>query len=119
MSFKPRGASPLQKVREMILALPETFEKVSHGSPTWWGGKRTFATYHDGHYDDGNPSIWIKAAPGVQDELVAMDPKRFFRPKYLGPAGWVALRLGPATNWGEVEALLLAGYRLVAKPPRI
>jgi hypothetical protein len=112
MSFKPRIDENLRRLRQIIGALPDTSEKISHGAPTWWGGKRTFAALHDGHYDNGEPAIWIKAAPGVQEELVAADPERFYRPKYFGPSGWVALRLRPTTDWGEVEALLISGYDL-------
>ena len=41
-------------------------------------------------------------------------PERFYRPKYLGPSGWVGLRLTESTDWNEVETLLVQGYRLVA-----
>jgi hypothetical protein len=114
MSFKSRQTTLLQRLRDTIAELPDTFEKISHGAPTWWGGKKTFASYHDGHYDNGQPAVWIKAPPGAQEALVGADPARFYRPKYLGPSGWVALRLDHSTDWSEVEALLLEGYRLVA-----
>jgi len=45
---------------------------------------------------------------------VAADPERFYRPKYLGPSGWVGVRLEGDVDWGMVRALLLDGYRLVA-----
>lgn len=114
MSFKPRPSRFLRKVRTLIERLPETSEKLSHGAPTWWGGTKTFATYHDGHYHDGVPAIWIKAPPGAQEALISAAPERFYRPKYLGPSGWVALRLTESTDWNEVDALLVEGYRLVA-----
>lgn len=114
MSFKSREPGFLGRVRAIIGRLPETSEKLSHGSPTWWGGKKTFATFHNGHYDDGVPAVWIKAPPGAQEALIAAAPDRFYRPKYLGPSGWVAVRLTPDTDWDEVEALLIDGYRLVA-----
>jgi hypothetical protein len=104
----------LAKLREIIEALPETSEKLSHGSPTWWGGKKTFATFHDGHYDEGRPSVWIKAPDGAQAALMSVDPARFFRPKYLGPSGWVGVRLVGVVDWAEVRELLVQGYRLVA-----
>ena len=109
--------SPLERVRAIIAAWPETNEKISHGSPTWWGGRKTFATYHDGHYDDGRPSVWIKTTHDHQSELVENDPDRFFVPKYVGPSGWVGARLGGRPNrahWAAVEELLEAGYRSVA-----
>jgi hypothetical protein len=108
------AADPLAKLREIIDSLPETSEKLSHGSPTWWGGKKTFATFHDGGYDEGRRAVWIKAPDGAQEALISADPARFYRPKYLGPSGWVALRLEGRVDWGEVRFLLVQGWRMVA-----
>lgn len=103
----------LARIREMIAALPETSEKLSHGAPFFWGGKKTFAAFHDGSYDEGRIGVWIKAPSGVQEELIRLDPERFYRPKYLGPKGWVGVRLD-GIDEAEVEELLLQGYRTVA-----
>lgn len=108
------ATDPLEKVRAIIEAWPETSEKLSHGAPTWWGGRKTFATYHSGGYDDGKRAVWIKAEDGAQEALVEGDPERFYRPKYLGPSGWVAVRLEGEVDWDMVRELLLDGYRLVA-----
>lgn len=113
MSFKPRTDENLRRLRAIINDLPGTSETISHGAETWWAGGRTFARLHDGHYDDGQPAAWIKAAPGVQQALVEAHPDRFYRPKYVGPAGWIGLRLRSTTDWGEVEALLAAAHALV------
>jgi hypothetical protein len=37
--------SPIDRLRKMCLSLPETFEKTSHGEPTFWAGKKMFATF--------------------------------------------------------------------------
>ena len=58
--------------------------------------------------------MWIKAEAGVQEDLIEADPERFYRPKYLGPSGWVAMRLEGEVDWEQVRFLLLEGYRLVA-----
>jgi len=105
---------PVERVRAMIAKLPETSEKLSHGAPTWWGGKKTFASFHSGSYDDGHPGVWIKADVGVQEELIEADPDRFYRPKYLGPSGWVGMRLDGGVDWEQVRFLLVEGCRLVA-----
>ena len=86
--------TPLDRIRTVIAAWPETNEKISHGTPTWWGGRKTFAMYHDGHYDDGRPSVWIKTTHDHQADLVENDPDRYYVPKYVGPSGWVGARLG-------------------------
>ena len=37
--------SPLNRLRRTCLALPDAWEKVSHGEPTFWVGKKMFATF--------------------------------------------------------------------------
>ena len=111
---KTSPVDPLVRVRELIAALPETSEKLSHGAPTWWGGKKTFAVFHEGHYDEGRRSVWIKAPDGAQAALIESDPERFFRPKYVGPSGWIGVRLEGDVDWDEVRELLVLGYREVA-----
>lgn len=108
------AAQPLARLRTIIESLPETSEKLSHGSPTWWGGKKTFACYHSGSYDEGRRAVWIKAPDGAQEALISADAKRFYRPKYLGPSGWVGMRLEGKVDWEEVRTLLVDGYRMVA-----
>ncbi|MDJ0785337.1 MAG: MmcQ/YjbR family DNA-binding protein [Myxococcota bacterium] len=104
----------MERVREIIAAWPETDERISHGAPTFWGGKKTFATFHANHHGDGRIAVWCKAGPGMQEGLIDADPERFFRPPYLGPSGWVGIRLEGAVDWGVVAGLLEEGYRLVA-----
>ena len=53
---------PLKRLREIIEAWPETFEKISHGSPTWWGGRKTFATFTENHHGDGRVAVWVKSS---------------------------------------------------------
>jgi predicted DNA-binding protein (MmcQ/YjbR family) len=50
---------------------------------------------------------------------VASDPERFYLPSYVGPKGWVSLRLDfGSVDWDEVAELVLDSYRLVA-PKRL
>jgi hypothetical protein len=109
-----KARDPLTRVRDIIEQWPETSEKLSHGAPTWWGGRKTFATLHEDHHGDGRLALWIKSTHEAQEDLVAMDSKTFFVPAYVGPSGWVGMRLDRRPNWGMVESLLLEGYRSVA-----
>lgn len=109
-----RSSDPLSKLREIIFSFPETKEKISHGSPTFWGGRKTFASFHDNHHGDGRVALWLKLPPGGQEELVEAQPERFFVPPYVGPSGWVGVRLDGKVNWGLVAGLLEDGYRSVA-----
>jgi predicted DNA-binding protein (MmcQ/YjbR family) len=73
----------------------------------------------DDHYGDGRLAVAFKAAPGENRELIASDPERFYLPAYVGPKGWVALRLDTGeVDWSEVAELALDSYRLVA-PKRL
>ena len=109
---KPRD--PLGRLRKIIAAWPETDERLSHGAPTWWGGKKTFANFHDDHHGDGRVAVWCKATFEMQSDLVESDPDVFFVPPYVGPSGWVGIRLDRAVDWAMVTALLEEGYRMVA-----
>jgi hypothetical protein len=110
-----RARNAVGKLRKIIDQWPETREKLSHGSPTWWGGKKTFATYADNHHGDGRQAVWIKSTADAQEDLVAMNDEVFFVPPYVGPSGWIGVRLDvKGSDWTIVEGLLEEGYRMVA-----
>ena len=68
----------------------------------------------DGHHDDQFPHLWCAAPPGAQDELLRVDPKRFFRPPYVGHRGWLGVRLDAGVDWTEIAELCADAYRAVA-----
>jgi len=42
-------------------------------------------------------------------------PARFYLPAYIGPRGWIALRLDTGkVDWDEVAELVMGSYRLIA-----
>jgi predicted DNA-binding protein (MmcQ/YjbR family) len=125
-SGKDAGAAAIKKVRAICLALPEAVEKPSHGEPTWFAGKgKVFAMLDDHHHGALHLSVWVPAGLGAQEALVASDPKRYFRPAYVGSSGWVGIVLDDRPDWAVVAWLVEQGYRLVAQkrlvaqlPPR-
>ena len=105
----------LRQVRRLCLALPETTERLSHGSPTFFvRDKKTFVMYLDDHHGDGRLALWCAAPPGTQAELVAAEPERFFRPPYVGHRGWLGVRLDRDPDWAEVGEIVRDAYRQVA-----
>jgi hypothetical protein len=65
--------------------------------------KKTFAWFLNDHHGDGMVSVACKALPGENTALAAGHPERFYMPPYIGPRGWVALRLdGTRVDWNEV-----------------
>jgi predicted DNA-binding protein (MmcQ/YjbR family) len=111
---------PLATVREICLAYPEATEQLfgGHAQPTFRVRGRIFAMYVDDHHEDRRLAIWCKAGPGGQDVLVSADPGRYFAPPYVGPKGWVGMRLEGAVDWDDVRALIDESYRLIA-PKRL
>ena len=109
-----RARNPLDRLRKIIGAWPETDERLSHGAPTFWGGKKTFASFHVDHHGDGRVAVWCKALAEFQEDLVDTDPEIFFIPPYVGPSGWVGIRLDRDVDWELVAEVLEEGYRLVA-----
>jgi hypothetical protein len=110
-------ASPLERLRRICFALPETSEKVSHGEPTFWVGGRMFATFDNHHHGAPHVGVWLAMPLGAQEALVYQDPKRFFVPPYVGVRGWVGVRLDGRPSWKTVEKVVREAYNFI-QPPR-
>ena len=105
---------PLERLRKLCLALPETTERLSHGEPTWFvRDKKVFVTFADHHHDD-RLAFWCAAPAGTQEALVGSDPDRFFRPPYVGHRGWLGVWLDVPQEWDEIAELVTDAYRVVA-----
>lgn len=104
----------LEHLRTICLSLPEATERLSHGEPTWFvRGKKPFVTYA-GHHHDDRLAFWCAAPEGVQAEMVAGEPERFFVPPYVGVRGWLGVRLDVSTDWDEITEIVREAYRHVA-----
>ena len=107
----------LQRVRDICLALPEAEERSfgGHTAPAFRVRDKIFLmTSEDG------TSMTMKAPRGAQQVLVASEPTRFFVPKYVGPKGWVGVRLDlrKAPDWDEMAEMIAESYCLTA-PKRL
>ena len=112
--------NPLTRVRKLCLALPEAHEVEAWGEPTFRVKNKLFAMYasSNNHHGNGAASMWLKAPPGNQAVMVRADPVRFFVPPYVGPSGWVGVRLTGRIDWTELDMLIRDAYRAVA-PKRL
>ncbi|MEX2623006.1 MAG: MmcQ/YjbR family DNA-binding protein [Acidimicrobiia bacterium] len=105
---------PVETLRRLCLALPETTERLSHGEPTWFvRDKKTFVTYADHHHDD-RLAFWCAAPPGSQQSMVASDSERFFIPPYVGHRGWLGVYLDVPVDWAEIAEIVEDAYRVIA-----
>jgi phosphoribosylglycinamide formyltransferase-1 len=110
-------AALLSRVRSLALALPETDERESHGSPGFRvGGDKSgkyFAYFADQHH--GTPHIALLVRTGSMDELLALvedQPEVYFKPAYYGASGWVGIILNrPDVEWDAVGEWLERSWR--------
>jgi len=112
----PGADALIARVREIALALPNTSEKLSHGTPAFFVRKKMFATIDNNHHGSGHVAVWCNAPPGVQEELVAADAKHFFRPPYVGPSGWLGVRLDSGLAWPVIADLLKQAHATSSAP---
>ena len=108
--------TPLDRLRELCLALPEAVEQETWEIPTFRVRAKIFAMYVED--EDDRPGIWCKAPAGSQAILVGADPERFFVPPYVGHKGWVGMRLDRRVKWSEVAVVVGRSWRLTA-PKRL
>jgi phosphoribosylglycinamide formyltransferase 1 len=111
----------LAEVRARALALPEAREKQSHGTPGFHveGGK-FFAYFSRDHHGDGITSVLVRTS-GVEEQasLIERDGDTYYRPPYLGPSGWVGIRLDRGEpDWEHVGEWLARSWRMAA-PKRL
>ena len=117
MHYDPEG--PIKRLREICLALPEATEKEAWGECTFRVGGKMFAMTDNHHHGNEHCSVWVKASLMVQEILVGADPKRFFKPPYVGHKGWIGVRLDvKKVDWVELADLVKDAYLLTA-PKRL
>jgi len=98
-------------VRKLCLSFAGATERPSHGAPTFFiGGKRAFVMFVADHHGDGRLALWCAAPPGAQRMLVDSDPEIFFVPPYVGPSGWVGVRLDRGADWSLVAGVIEHAY---------
>src|SRR5690242_3158841 len=100
------GRSVEERVRVICASFPECTERLSHGAPAFFVRKQFAQVWPDGHHDHTFPHLWCAAPPGAQEALILADPRRYFRPPYVGHRGWVGVRLDGRVAWREVADLL-------------
>ena len=104
----------LERFTKICLRLPQTERELRGLHAGFKVKKKTFAYFVNNHHGDGIVGVLCKVLPGDNVALIAADPKRFYMPAYVGPRGWVGLRLDVGrVNWAELEELARGSYQLI------
>ena len=125
--YVTREADPdwiLQQIRDRALALEETSERLSFGSPGWRvGGEKSgkyFAYFTQRLYGEESIGLLVKTS-GLDEQaaLIDADPDLYYSPKFLGKSGWIAIRLDTGrTDWDHIADWLRKSWQRVA-PKRL
>jgi predicted DNA-binding protein (MmcQ/YjbR family) len=105
----------LSRLRKICLSFRGAYEKVAWSAPTFRVGERQFAMFADDHHGVGFAGVWFKAPEGLQNELVASAPGRFYVPPYVGKGGWVGAKTDAKTDWTLLAGLLEEAFALAAR----
>jgi hypothetical protein len=92
-------------------------EKISHGEPTFFTPKRVFAMFANNHHDDGHIAVWLPMAPGAQEALVEEAPRIYFRPPYVGSAGWIGVEMAKVDD-DQLGSLIREAFQLMVAKDR-
>jgi hypothetical protein len=111
------NGTQIKRLRRLCLAIPGTMEKISHGEPTFFTPKRVFAMFANNHHGDGHVAVWLPAGPGVQEAVIEEAPQIYFRPPYVGSAGWIGVELSKVDD-DQLGSLVREAYRLIAAKDR-
>ena len=101
----------------MCLSIPGTMEKISHGEPTFFTPKRVFAMFANNHHNDGHVAVWLPMGSGVQEALIDEAPQIYYRPPYVGPAGWVGVEMSKVDD-DLLGSLIREAFNLIVEKDR-
>ena len=114
----PRMATrkrPIEQATAICMAMPEATVEHSGSHAIFRVRKKVFAYFLDNHHGDGIVSVCVKTSLGENLDLVQHDPVRFYMPAYIGPRGWVGIRVDTKrVDWSEVAQFVKSSYRAVA-----
>jgi hypothetical protein len=69
---RPSRETPVDRLRAICLARPETTEKLAWGEPTWRVRGRLFAQLDNHHHGADHLAVWLPAPLGEQEAMVGV-----------------------------------------------
>ena len=95
-------------VRRFALTLPEAEERETWETATFRVRSKIFMMF-----SEEERHAWVKSTHDEQRALVAQDADTFFVPPYVGPNGWIGLRVSKV-DAKEGRELLIEAWRMTA-----
>jgi len=105
-----------ERLTEICRRLPEiTHETVGDGHIAFRIRKKIFGYYMFDHHGDGIIGFCCKSSLSEQRRMIREDSESFFVPAYVGPRGWIGIRLDlEEVDWDTVGELARQAYQAIA-----
>lgn len=105
----------LERLTAICQALPEVERELEGRHATFRVRKKVFAYFLDNHHGDGVVAACVKGDKRANAKLVAAEPKRFFSPAYVGPRGYLGVRLDVrGVDWDDLAERVAAAWASAA-----
>jgi predicted DNA-binding protein (MmcQ/YjbR family) len=115
MRDAPTIRAARQRIRDVCLELPVVVAKDVRQHTKFTVKTKAFCYFLVDHHGDGMLGVVVKTRDGENEQMVRNDPQRFYSPAYVGPKGWVGIRVDVnPVPWENVATLVEDSYRLVA-----
>ena len=106
-----------QIAQQICLSFPESEEFVSHGAPNFRVKKgKIFAVYAQNLHGGKRIALWLNSPAGAQAAWVEPRPRGeinnsdYFVPPYVGPRGWLGVRLDRDVAFSHIHDLVREAY---------
>src|SRR5262245_51484349 len=120
MALTAQQIAAAARRKDRLLALCRAFpevqaEEAGRDHIAFKVRKKIFAYYLFDHHGDGRIAFTCKSSLSEQRRLIRDDAEQFYVPAYLGPRGWVAIRVDLNTvDWPLIEELARRAYQQTA-----
>ena len=120
MALNSRQLAQAEKRRARLIKICEAFPEVEIGVAgkdhlAFRIRKKIFAYYLFDHHGDGKIAFCCKSNLSEQRRQIRADPENFYAPAYVGPRGWIAIRLDTdELDWEIVEQFARVAYQSLA-----
>ena len=120
MTLSAKQLSTAKGRRERLIQVCETLPEITHeavgeGHIAFKIRKKIFAYYLFDHHDDGMIAFSCKSNLNEQRRLIRSDAETFFVPAYVGPRGWIGIRLDlDEVDWESVTELTRHAFQATA-----
>jgi len=111
--------TPLDRIRDLALTLPETEERSDDGQPTFLVAGEPFARVCDDHRGEGGQVVCVRTSDDNEKAmLLEAAPGTYSRTDDPGASGWVAVTVAGDADWPLIEDRIARSWELAA-PDRL